>query len=200
VLLAAALVLPFPAAGLGARRLCDHLARRAADDLWRGASLLVPDAPTDTASTDALVGIGDPAPVLLPFAAGASDGEDATAVEDGKAKKKPGAPKPPRGILIRAAVVARAVRSGARPSGVPVPPSGERPAGFAMVGVGGFGAGLVDGDVLTSVGGTSATSVGAVVGAVAGAVRSGARALGAVIWRGGRRIDVTVEIPRIDAR
>jgi hypothetical protein len=102
---------------------------------------------------------------------------------------------PSRGLLVRAAAVERAVRSGARPNGAPVPASGIRPAGVALYGVGGFGAGLRDGDVVTAVGGAMTTSVGMVIAAVAGAVRSGARGISAVVWRDQEKLNVTVEIP-----
>jgi S1-C subfamily serine protease len=70
-----------------------------------------------------------------------------------------------------------------------------RPEGLALYGVSGYGAGLRDGDVLTSVAGAAATSPGAVVAAVAGAVRAKAKAISGVVWRGDERLSVTVEIP-----
>jgi S1-C subfamily serine protease len=108
-----------------------------------------------------------------------------------------GRASPSKGLRIREAVVARAARSGARPSGTPVAASGPRPPGLVLHGVGQFGAGLRDGDVLTSVGGAPARSVGTVVGAVAGALRARAPLLGAVVWRGDEPIQVTVELPRL---
>jgi hypothetical protein len=194
VLLATVLVVPFAGAPLGARLLCDRIARRAAGVAAEGATVVARARPARDADDRVLAGIGDPATVWLPLP---TEGEaGGPFVADPRKPKKP-APLPRRGLLVRAAVVARAVESGVRPSGVPVPATGQRPAGLALQGIGGFGAGLADGDVLTSVGGTPATSVGAVVGAVAGAIRSNAKALGAVVWRGDRRIDVTVEIPRV---
>jgi hypothetical protein len=109
------------------------------------------------------------------------------------------APSPPpplrSGIRVRADVVARAVQSGVRPTGTPVPGSGMRPAGLVLHGVSGYGAGLRDGDVLTRVAGAPATSVGAVVGAVAGALHAKARMISGEIWRGDQRLAVAVEIP-----
>jgi hypothetical protein len=196
LLLAASLSLPFPAAGVGARGLCDRIARYAATELWAGAAFVVPAAASEPEVGGPLVGIGDPAMVSLPWA---TDGGGSDAAGEAPADAKPAPPRSTRrGILVREATVRRAVASGMRPTGVPVSASYMRPAGLALQGIGAFGAGLADGDVLTSVGGTSATSVGAVVGAVSGAVRSGARALGAVVWRGDRRIDVTVELPRVE--
>ncbi|MRG91126.1 hypothetical protein [Polyangium spumosum] len=106
-------------------------------------------------------------------------------------------PAPRGGIHVRADVVARAVRSGVVPSGVPVPASGPRPAGITLQGVGGFGAGLRDGDVLTRISGAPATSVGVVVGAVAGALRQDAKVITGEVWRGDQRLSVAVEIPRM---
>jgi S1-C subfamily serine protease len=82
-----------------------------------------------------------------------------------------------------------------RPTGVPVPASGMRPAGIALQGVSAFGAGLRDGDVVTSVAGAPARSVGAVVGAVMGALRAKAKVITGVVWRGNQQLTVTVEIP-----
>ncbi|MDC3958242.1 hypothetical protein [Polyangium jinanense] len=106
-------------------------------------------------------------------------------------------PAPRGGIHVRADVVARAVQSGVVPSGVPVPASGPRPAGIALQGVGGFGAGLRDGDVLTRIGGAPATSVGVVIGAVAGALKHNAKVITGEVWRGDQRLTVAVEVPPI---
>jgi S1-C subfamily serine protease len=62
--------------------------------------------------------------------------------------------------------------------------------------VGQIGAGLRDGDVLTSVGGAPARSVDSVIAAVAGALRARAPLLSAVVWRGDQPIQVVVELPR----
>ncbi|AKT41713.1 uncharacterized protein CMC5_059240 [Chondromyces crocatus] len=110
-----------------------------------------------------------------------------------------GKPGLPRALHIRIGTVLRAARSGARPSGTPVPALGDRPAGLALQGVGHFGAGLLDGDILTHVSGAPARSVNTVVGAVMGALRAGAPALGAVVWRGDQPIQVSVELPRLSA-
>lgn len=106
-------------------------------------------------------------------------------------------PAPRGGIHVRADVVARAVQSGVMPSGVPVPASGPRPAGIVLQGVGGFGAGLRDGDVLTRIGGAPATSVGVVIGAVAGALKQNAKVITGEVWRGDQRLSVAVEVPPI---
>ncbi len=100
-----------------------------------------------------------------------------------------------RGIVVRADAVLRAVHSGGRPSSVPAPASDPRPAGLSLAGVSRFGTGLHDGDILTNVGGTSATSEGSVIGTVAAAIGQGAKVITGVVWRGDQRIDVAVEIP-----
>ena len=105
-------------------------------------------------------------------------------------------PAAPRGLRIGAAIVARAVRSGVRPSGTPVPPTGVRPGGLALHGVGALGAGLRDGDVLTSVAGAPASSVDGVVSAVLWALRKRASVLTATVWRGDAPIQVAVELPQ----
>ena len=78
--------------------------------------------------------------------------------------------------------------------------SGDRPAGLVLQGVSAYGTALRDGDLLTRIGGTPATSEGRVIGAVSGAVRSRAKAIDGEIWRAGRRIPFVVEIPRGKAR
>jgi S1-C subfamily serine protease len=100
------------------------------------------------------------------------------------------------GILVRASVVRAAIARGGRPSGSAVGPSGERPAGLVLSGISAYGSALRDGDILTRVGGTPATSASRVIGAVTGAVRSGAKAIDGEVWRDGRRIPVVVELPR----
>lgn len=104
-----------------------------------------------------------------------------------------------RGIIVRTDAVVRAARSGGRPSSFPAPALGARPAGLSLVGVSHFGTGLRDGDILTSVGGTPATSESLVVALVAGAIGQGAKVITGVVWRDDQRMDVAVEIPSPDA-
>ena len=78
-----------------------------------------------------------------------------------------------------------------------MPATPWRPAGLALAGVSALGVGLRDGDVLVRAGGTQARSDGAVIGAVRGALQSKASAISGEVWRGRRRIIVTVELPKM---
>lgn len=102
-----------------------------------------------------------------------------------------------KGLLVSRERVMAAVRAGHRPSGTAVSATDWRPAGMALVGVSGTGAGLLDGDVLTRVGGSPARSEGVVIGAVAALLDRGAPAITGEVWRGRQRIVVTVELPRL---
>lgn len=190
--LGAALAAPLVALPLATRALADSLAERG-EAGHLDAIRPVPAAPAPA----------DPPP-LPPDDPGAQpelfDGVSSPARDRDRRRASVAAeraPAPaPKGLRIRAGAVLRAARSGARPSGVPVPASGARPAGLLLQGVGQFGVGLRDGDVLTSVAGAPASSVGAVVAAVTGAWRAEARVLSAVVWRGDQPIQVAVELPR----
>lgn len=122
-------------------------------------------------------------------------------IEDESKERSSGRPGATRakGIVVRANAVVHAVRRGGRPSSVPAPASGQRPAGLSLLGVSHYGTGLRDGDILTHVGGTSATSEGVVIGIVAGAISQGAKVITGVVWRGEQRLDVAVEIPGPEA-
>jgi hypothetical protein len=82
------------------------------------------------------------------------------------------APTSQRGILVRRRLVQQAVRRGIRPSGVAVAQTREHPAGLCVTGWGAAGAGFLDGDIITSVGGRTPRSMEDVIGAVAGAYRA----------------------------
>jgi hypothetical protein len=112
-------------------------------------------------------------------------------------KKKPPSPvvRPKRGIRVPAATVLRLANRGVRPSGSPVPASGDRPAGLALQGVGALGVGLRDGDVLTQVAGAPASSAGAVIGAVLAARQRRAPAMSGLVYRGSEKIALYVEMP-----
>jgi hypothetical protein len=181
--LALGLAAPFVLGASAARRLAGAAGERAGRDaaalLSRAEPLLAPIEPA--------------APMLEPEALQ----EAAAAAPVEPAASSSGPPPAPLGVLVRRARVLRAARAGLRPSGVPVPATEWRPAGLALVGVSGVGAGVRDGDVLTRVGGTPARSVGAVRGAVVAALRAGAPAVSGELWRDRQRLVVTVELPRL---
>lgn len=118
-----------------------------------------------------------------------------SATKPGKKKPSSTTVRPARGLHVKAATVLRLANRGARPSGVPVPAAGDRPAGLALQGVGGLGVGLRDGDVLTQVAGAPASSTGAVVGAVLAARQRRAPAMSGVVYRGQEKIAIYVEMP-----
>lgn len=104
---------------------------------------------------------------------------------------------PPRAIRVSAGAVLRLANSGVRPSGVPVPAVGRRPAGLLLSGVSGLGIGMQDGDVLTMAGGRPALSQSDVVGLVIAARGQETAAIGGQFWRGGERWDLVVEQPYV---
>lgn len=184
-LFAAFALIPCVAVVVGSQALADGLATQAGGAL---ADALPPPPPPSLA-----------APV--PEAATPAPSASASAPSEVRLSSKQSAKKSaPKGILVRAAAVERAVRSGQQPSGSPVPAAGARPAGVALSGVSGFGTGLHDGDIVVQVGGLKTPSVELVIVAVAGAVTSGATALSAVVWRGSEELPVTVEIPDMGQR
>jgi hypothetical protein len=197
-----ALAAPLVAIPLAGRAVADRLGARGGAAL----ALALVEVQLDRSGEGLPPPVAAPAPEPAPLAGPeARPGSEAQAPCLAAAKKRcaglgaarpAGQPALPRGLRIRAAVVASAVRSGARPSGTPVPPSGARPGGLAMYGVGQFGAGLRDGDVLTSIAGAPAGSVDVVVSAVLGALRKRAPVLSATVWRGEEPIQVAVELPQ----
>ncbi len=108
---------------------------------------------------------------------------------------RPASDKPSGGILVRRDVVRAAVKRGVRPSATPVAATGDRPAGLTVYGWGAAGAGLADGDIITRVGGRTPSSVDDVVIAVAGAYKTKSHVVSGRIWRRGRVLAVTVELP-----
>jgi hypothetical protein len=81
------------------------------------------------------------------------------------------------------------------PAGRPVPATAVRPAGIALFGVGGYGVGLKDGDVLTTVEGRSVQAEGQVVGVVMVMLARHARRISGEFWRGERRGSIVVDVP-----
>lgn len=121
-----------------------------------------------------------------------------------KAGRKPragahaGDPAPAPGVLVSARTVLSLANRGVSPSAVLVPPSGPRPAGLRLAGVGALGIGMRDGDVLTRVLGVPVSSVSAVADLV---IRARARQLPRIsgeFWRDGRPRTVVVEQPYLD--
>ena len=96
---------------------------------------------------------------------------------------------------MRRQTVLNAVRAGVRPTATPVAATADHPAGLVVHGWGAARAGLVDGDIITMVGGRVPRSVDDVIIAVAGAYKAGHKAVGGTIWRDGRTLAVTVELP-----
>jgi hypothetical protein len=124
------------------------------------------------------------------------DDPDASSIsKSGKKKPPSNTARPKRGIRVPAATVLRLANSGVRPSGVPVPADGDRPAGLALSGVSSLGVGLRDGDVLTQVAGAPASSPGAVIGAVLAARQRRAPAMSGLVYRGSEKIALYVEMP-----
>lgn len=100
-----------------------------------------------------------------------------------------------RGVFVPAAAVLRLAEARAMPSAVPVPAQGTRPAGLRLVGVGGLGIGMRDGDVLTRVLGGGVASVADVVGRVIAARDRHVREISGEFWRDGEAWSVVVEQP-----
>ncbi|MEP7121974.1 MAG: hypothetical protein ABJE95_13725 [Byssovorax sp.] len=200
ILTALAVAAPFALAAWGSARLArasgDTIGAAVADAAASlptpGQGLLDPPRPRET-----IVDPADAASVVfedLPEL----DGDPASPSASTKTgKKKPPAPPlhPTRGIRVSAATVLRLANRGVRPSGSPVAANADRPAGLALQGVAGLGIGLRDGDVLTQVAGAPASSAGAVIGAVLAARQRRAPAMSGVVYRGGDKIALYVEMP-----
>ncbi len=194
IILAAALLVPFAGLALTAQYGSASTARHVAKTLDRWASGLASSMPTAVTEHRSV-----PPTVAEMYQGHAPTGPTASlptppAVDHARKRQTPTAAL--RGVFIPAKRVHALANRGQRPSGSPVPATEWRSAGVAMHGVGGLGVGLCDGDVLTQVGGTPATSQGAVISAVTGAVNSGARGLSGIVWRGRQRFVVTVEFPK----
>ena len=189
------LLAPLVALPFGGRALADFVAREAGE--WLAGVLPSPPPPADSLDEEGETG-AESAPMQEQDVGDLEPAPSAPA--DARPPSK-GAPSSRassrRGLLIRADIVARAVKGGVPPSAVPAPASGLRPDGLALYGVGGFGSGLRDGDVVTSIAGSPASSVGAVIGVISSAVHARSKSISAVVWRGDKKLLVTVEIPPI---
>ena len=118
----------------------------------------------------------------------------------GKKRGKLALPSGPPVVFVSKDAVLGVASSGARPRGVPVPPSGGRPAGLKLSGVAALGVGLRDGDVLTRALGQPALSSGAVIQAVLVARARHAAVLEGEFWRGNQRWLIRVEQPYLGGR
>jgi hypothetical protein len=120
-----------------------------------------------------------------------------SAKRPGKAPKGAKAPKK-RGVFVSAATVLKLAEGRAMPRAVPAAASGARPAGLRLVGVGGLGIGMRDGDVLTRVLGGGVGSVGDVVARVIAARGRRAPEISAEFWRDGEAWSLVVEQPYLN--
>lgn len=111
------------------------------------------------------------------------------------AKKGRSARGPELSIHIGEKQLVELSRQRSIPAGRPVPAKGTRPAGIALFGVGGYGVGLKDGDVLTAVEGRSVQAEGQVVGIVMVMLARHARRISGEFWRGERRGSIVVDVP-----
>jgi hypothetical protein len=164
-------------------RLGDAMARTAAT---MAGALLVPPGPATTA-TDL-----DPAPAdAMNPADGGSYG--AAADRSGDPGRAPAAIDIPRERVAR--LGARQLRGISATDAVD---ASGRPAGARLHGVGGLGAGLRDGDVVTSIDGRPTTNVSEGTAAALRAYASGEATAHATVRRGARTVRVTVHLPARD--
>jgi hypothetical protein len=101
-------------------------------------------------------------------------------------------------IHIDAATVLRLAQLGGVPTGRFVEKTSARPSGLRVAGVGGYGVGLADGDVLVEVNGLPVASRGEVVTAVIGARARREPRMQARLYRGREAIGLIVEMPYLD--
>jgi hypothetical protein len=185
-LLALALMVPFVGAGYVGQVLAPRGAAAAGQVAARGLSRLSP-APIESIQATAAVGETQTTAAALRVEQGTAQRSSAAAHKLKKSRV--------RGLMVRAAVVLRAIRAGSRPTGSPTAASGLRPAGLVLHGISRYGSALRDGDVLTSISGAKATASSVVVGAVISAIQARSPVITGVVWRGQERYAVTVELP-----
>jgi hypothetical protein len=94
-------------------------------------------------------------------------------------------------IVVPANVVARAIQQRDITA-----TNATKPDGAKLAGVGKYGVGLKDGDVVVSVNGTRTPNVGAMVAAGLGAAQAGASKISGKIVRGEATYAVVLELPR----
>jgi hypothetical protein len=191
----AALVLP----PLGAVRLGQALADRWGAAIGREAAAVAgyliptPMPPPAPVVEDSSLGVElDESLARAPDA-----GKPPTAAER-KAGKRRGAPARV-GVFVPAATVLRLAQAQVMPRAVAVGPLGARPAGLRLIGVGGLGIGMRDGDVLTRVLGAPVSATGEVVSRVISARGRRAREISGEFWRNGAACSIVVEQPYLEA-
>lgn len=147
---------------------------------------------------------GDEAEVVIPTSAlvtrDAFEGEPSAIAAPKRGKAKPGgaAATETRSIFVSSAQVLRLANARVKPRGIRVAADGKRPAGLKLVGVGGLGIGLRDGDVLTRALGQPALASSAVVRAILVARSHRVRVLEGEFYRGYERWTIRVEQPYLD--
>ena len=179
-------LMPLPCSAWGGAALADWAARRGATLIDRAARIALPARAAVVPATF-VEPEEEPALEAPATAAPALPGRRST-------------PAPAKGIRVRAETVLRLANAGARPSGIPVPPKGARPAGVALVGVSGLGLGLIDGDVLTQADGRPARSAADVIGVVIGARARHTSEICGRFWRNGEAWNLIVEQPYVARR
>jgi hypothetical protein len=185
LVIALALVAPFPLLALANRSLADVIARRAATALDRAIHSVSPKPAPEPHWTF----------VEPELEASELDPEIEPAKLVLAAKRIP-----QKGIRVRADAVLRLANSGTRPMGIPTPAHGARPAGLALVGVSGLGVGLIDGDVLTQAAGRPALSTADVIGVVIGSRAQHVPEICGRFWRKGEPWNLVVEQPYVAPR
>ena len=202
-------VAPLPLALAWSWHVADEMGTGLAEYLLGWAGLAASDPPPVRLSPDLDGGAvtTDPAPLApsaLGLAAGAPADQAASLLRDTQRRRFPrgtargtSGPVPKRGVRVSAATVLRLANSGARPSGIPVPAEGPRPAGLMLTGVSALGVGILDGDVLTHAGGRPALSEADVVSLVIAARGRQVSAIGGRFWRNGEPWNLVVEQPYV---
>lgn len=99
-----------------------------------------------------------------------------------------------KAFVVPAAAVARALERRDVGAANAILPDGT-PVGARLVGVGKYGTGLQDGDIVVSVNGTRTPTVNAMVSAAMSAVSGGATRIGGRVIRGDTTIGVILEVP-----
>ncbi len=107
----------------------------------------------------------------------------------------PAPPIPKKGLRVSASTVLRLANARAVPGGAFQPATGRQPSGMRLSGVSAMGVGLRDGDLLSHVAGSPATSRSAIVSQVLAARAKHAQAISATFWRDGEPWRLIVEMP-----